>query len=154
VKNAGAMGRMADLISKSHRGGSVPSLASSLALLIAVIAPVALVVAVLYQRQLSAQALLDAAVGGTICWLAASFGLIATFLGNRLQSPVQGMLIGMIFRMGLPLAAVVGLPNVHGLLGSRGITTTILGVYLVALVAETLLALRLIPTRQSVARAT
>ena len=52
----------------------------------------------------------------------------------------------MFFRMGLPLAALIGLPQVGGPLASGGLGTTIVGVYLVALVIETLLALRMVPS--------
>jgi len=108
------------------------------------IAPAAMLVAAIFNGGLSAQALRSAGVGGGICWLAAALALTATFVGNRFHSPVQGMLVGMFFRMGLPLAAVVALPQLGGPLATSGVTMTILGVYLVALVIETLLALRMV----------
>jgi len=64
------------------------------------------------------------------------------------------MLIGMMFRMGLPLAALVTLPRIEGRLATSGISTTILGIYLVALIAETLLALRLIQPQTGAVTAT
>ena len=91
------------------------------------------------------ESLVAAAIGGGVCWLAASLALAATFLGNRLQAPVQGVLAGMLFRMGLPLAAIMALPKLGGAWAPPGVATTILGVYLVALVVETVLALRMVP---------
>ena len=76
---------------------------------------------------------------------AAAIALAATFFGNQFGAPVQGVLVGMLFRMGLPLAALIGLPQVGGPLATGGLGMTIVGVYLVALVIETLLALRMVP---------
>lgn len=121
------------------------SLALSCAVLGAVIAPVSLLWAAVLAGGLSTQVALNAVVAGVICWFAAALGLVATYLGNVLQSPVQGVLGGMLFRMFPPLAAVIGLPKLGGAFASPGLTTTLLGVYLVALLVETVLALRMVP---------
>jgi hypothetical protein len=57
---------------------------------------------------------------------------------------VPGLLVGMLFRLGLPLAAIVLLPKMDGPLAVRGIATTILGVYLVTLVLETAVSVRMV----------
>jgi hypothetical protein len=132
--------------SSSKTCSSVMSLVTSCALMAVLIAPVAVLVAALVNRGLSAQALLVAAVGGGVCWLSAAIALTATFFGNQFGAPVQGVLIGMLFRMGLPLAALIGLPKIGGPLAEGGLGMTIVSVYLVALVIETLLALRMVPT--------
>ena len=44
----------------------------------------------------------------------------------------------------LPLAAVIGLPKLGGVFAARSFAVTILGVYLAALLIETILAVRLI----------
>jgi len=124
---------------------SIASLVGSCAALALVIAPASLLVAAVCNQGLSASALVSAGLSGGVCWLAATLALTATFLGTRFHAPVQGMLAGMFFRMGLPLAAVLALPQLEGLREVRGITTTILGVYLIALVIETCLALRMVP---------
>lgn len=146
---------MADLIrDRANPNWPGTGLVVGCSLLAAVVLPASIVVAVLYERSLSGQVLIDVAIGGGVCWLAASLGLASTLIGNRLQSPVQGMLIGMIFRMGLPLAAVIVLPRLGGGLDWRGVTANILGVYLVALVTETFLALRMVPSLSSAVKAT
>lgn len=94
--------------------------------------------------------LVRALVSGGVCWVAAALALASTYLGNRLQSPVPGLLLGMLFRMGLPLAAIMALPSVGAPLAPQGIATTILGVYLVALVQETGLSLRVFPATRAV----
>jgi len=86
----------------------------------------------------------SAALAGGVCWLAASAALAATYWGNRFQAPVQGMLVGMMFRLGLPMAAVVALSQTSERPLASGAATTILGVYLLALVVETLLAVRMV----------
>jgi hypothetical protein len=130
---------------------SAMSLATSCAVLAVLIGPVALLIAAFCNRRLSTDTVVVAAVGGGICWLAASLALAATFLGNRYRVPVQGMLAGMLFRLGLPLAAVILLPKLSDSLTAKGITTTILGAYLVALAMETVLAVRMIPPQSPTA---
>src|SRR5262245_63022187 len=101
------------------------------------IAPAAISVAWIAGGQISPTTFFNATVGGSICWVAGALALITTFLGNHLHAPVQGVLVSMMIRMGLPLAAIVVLPNLGGPLAASGVTTTIVGVYLIALVVET-----------------
>jgi hypothetical protein len=122
---------------------SVLGVVALCAMLGMVLAPVALGISV-FQSGLTRESLVRAALGGGICWTAAVLALISTYLGNRWHSPVQGLLLGMLFRMALPLAAILVLTNLGGPLALPGIATTILGVYLVALALETLLAVRMI----------
>lgn len=122
---------------------SVLGVVASCAMLAVVLAPVALGISV-FQGGWTSESLVRAALGGGICWIAAVLALVSTYLGNQWHSPVQGLLLGMLFRMALPLAAIMVLTNLGGPLALPGIGTTILGVYLVALVLETLLAVRMI----------
>jgi hypothetical protein len=92
----------------------------------------------------SMRALAIAAIAGSVCWLAAAMALTFTWAGNRFGAPLQGVLLGMLVRMGLPLAAVIGLPRLSPELAHSGLLTTILLTYLVALATETFLAVRLI----------
>lgn len=121
------------------------SLVASCAILAAILAPAAILAAWLGVGRFSSESLAAAAIGGGVCWVAASLALGATYLGNRWKAPVQGVLAGMLFRLGLPLSAVVVLPKFGDAWAPPGVATTILGVYLVALVAETALALRMVP---------
>jgi hypothetical protein len=122
-------------------------------LLALVIAPTAVLVAWIYSRELSASTLLGAAIGGGVCLLAGALALTATALGNRLQFPVQGVLIAMLIRMGLPLAAIIALPYIDSSGAASIARATILGVYLIALVIETALSLRMIPQPAQAAKA-
>jgi hypothetical protein len=126
---------------------SVARLVGSCAVLAVPVVSVAIGAATVANHGFSSDAALAAAIGGGICWLAASLGLVAVYVGNRIELPVQGVLVGMLFRMGLPLAALVLLPQPGGVFGVPGLAVTILCSYLVALVAETLLAVRMIPQR-------
>ena len=127
---------------------SAMRLFASCAVLAIVVALVAIGVGAAVVGGLTATALWFAGVAGCVCWLAGSFALTATYLGNRWQSPIQGVLGGMFFRLGLPLAAVVGLPRWGGVFALPGLTTALLGVYLVTLLVETLLALRLVQSQR------
>ena len=125
------------------------TLVASCALLGIVIAPCSLLIAALASGGVSPRALAAAALSGSICWVAAALALTVTWLGNRFRAPVQGLLGGMLLRMGLPLAAILVLPNVGEPFSTTGMTTTLLGVYFVALVMETVLAVRMTPAQQT-----
>jgi len=114
-------------------------------LLGSIIGPVALCIAAVCSRGISTQSVVTALISGVICWTAAALALVITFLGSRFNSPVQALFVGMLFRMGLPFAAIIGLTAIEPRLAESGLAPTILGTYLVALLVETLFAVRLIP---------
>ena len=93
------------------------------------------------EAAISWQSVMVAAAAGAICYVAAASSLVAVFVGNQVGLPVQGMLLGMLFRMGLPLAAILALGN------QRTLGATIVVVYLLALVVETILAVRMTPAK-------
>ena len=128
-------------------------LITSWAILAAVIAPTAVLLAGALNRGFSLDSLVTAAVAGGVCWLAATLALALTFFGNKNGAPIQGVLGGMLFRMGLPLAAVLALPRLDERFASSGLVGTILGVYLVTLAVETLLALKMVPSQAQSAKA-
>jgi len=86
--------------------------------------------------------LLVAAIAGGVCWLGATLALICSAMFRGQQQALNGMLLGMLFRMGLPLGTGVILSQQVGFLAEAGIFGTILVYYLLALVVETLLSLR------------
>jgi len=131
---------------------AVLTLVASCAVLAAVITPAAIIVAWIVARQFSTNTLFIAAVSGGVCLFAAASALVTTFVANRIHAPVQGVLAALLFRMGVPLVAMVVLPNFGGPLAAPGMTSTILGVYLVALVVETLLSLRMVSPASSALR--
>ncbi len=85
-----------------------------------------------------------AAIASVVCWLSASLALAAVYLGQEIKNPIAGILGGMVFRMGLPLAAVLAIQRAKGPLADAGCLWMILGLYAVALVVETWLSLRLV----------
>ncbi len=115
----------------------------SCALMALVLVPAAVLVASVSNGGLTSHALVAAAIGGSVCWVASCLALSATFFGSRLHLPVQAVLLGMLFRLGLPLMAIALLTKLGGQFAERGVLTTILGVYLIALIIETVLALRM-----------
>jgi hypothetical protein len=113
------------------------------ALLAAVLLPVGLAIGWLVARRFDPVVLQAALLAVGLCWLAGALALTATHVGVRVRAPVHGLLLAMLFRMGLPLVAGLALNQV-GPLANAGIFSMILGVYLCALVAETLLSLRMV----------
>lgn len=132
-------------ISSRPSRSTLTRLAASCAWLALAIAPAAVVVTVVFHGGLSPAAIGDACIAGGLCWFAAGASLICTCLGNVLQAPVQGLLGGMLFRMGLPLVAILSLSQPGDWHRSAGLPGMILAVYLVALVVETALAVRMVP---------
>lgn len=124
---------------------SLASLFGSCALLALVLAPPAVLFGWYGYTKYGPSAITAALVAAAICWSAASLALIATFIGQRMNCGVQGILGGMLFRMGLPLAAGLYLHNAGGPLAEAGIFSMILGLYLCSLVVETILSLRFLP---------
>jgi len=114
------------------------------AVLAAIIAGAAVVVSAVVCGGFTLNSLVCAAVSGGVCLIAACGALVATYLGSVWKAPVHTLLVGMLFRLALPLVAIILLNNVNGMLPARSISSTIVGVYLIALVVETLLAVRLL----------
>jgi hypothetical protein len=123
----------------SSSSSSLTSLFLSCALLFVAIGPAAFLSAICFEHGFSSRALLIAVEAGVLCYVAASMSLIVTFVGNQAGMPVQGLLLGMLFRMGLPLAGLIAFSS------QRTLGATIVVVYLLALIVETVLALRLTP---------
>jgi hypothetical protein len=124
---------------------TLAKLVGGCALLGIILAAAAILVAAAVHGGLQQQTFVAATIAGGVCWLGASLALVATYVGNVYRAPVQGMLVSMIGRVGLPLAALMALPQFGGPAAAPGVMTTILGVYLVALVVETILALQVVP---------
>jgi hypothetical protein len=89
-----------------------------------------------------------AAVASAICLAGAAAALIATGLlrGAGPHAAVSSMLLGMLFRMGLPLGALVTFQQNGGPLVEGGIVGCLLLVYPVTLLAEVALAVSLLKT--------
>lgn len=83
-----------------------------------------------------------AGVAGGVCWVSGLLALVAAGSFRSSGNAVNGILVGMACRTGIPLAAGVMLHSSGGALAAAGVFGMILGYYLVTLAAETLLAVR------------
>jgi|SRR5215471_3732580 len=97
-------------------------------------------------------ALLAASAAAGICWLGATAALVVSWFSNRSNRAVQGHLLGALFRLGLPLGIGLVFQQSGGRLAEAGVFGFIVVFYLVTLVAETLLSLRLIKRPQQMTR--
>jgi hypothetical protein len=88
--------------------------------------------------------LLAAAVAAVVCWLGAFIALVITGVLRGTPQAVSGILAATLFRMGVPLAAGLLLSSFGGPLAKAGVFGMVVGYYLLTLVVETLLSLRLI----------
>lgn len=83
-----------------------------------------------------------AGVAAGVCWTSGLLALIAAGRFRSSGNAVNGILVGMACRTGIPLVAGVMLHSSGGALAAAGVFGMILGYYLVTLAAETLLAIR------------
>lgn len=129
----------------ASRRGSVGMLVGSCAILALALLPFAAGVAWYGHSRSGMTGLVAAGIAAVTCWLSGSLALVATYLGQKFGAALHGVLLGMFFRMGLPLVVGFVLQKNHPPLAEAGVFTMILALYLVALVAETLLSLQFVP---------
>ena len=92
---------------------------------------------------------LAASVAAAICWFGSTVALLLAGYTSRANQAVQGHLLGMFFRLGLPLVTGMILQKAGGPLAEAGVFRLIVVFYLVTLVAETILSLRFIKRSQA-----
>jgi hypothetical protein len=97
--------------------------------------------------------ILAAALAGVICWVGAAGALAVASLFRQSQQAASALMLGMLFRMGLPLAAVAWLMTQGGWLAEAGVVGMILIYYLVSLIVETVLSLRLVGSPRQATKA-
>jgi hypothetical protein len=85
-----------------------------------------------------------AAVSTLVCWVGATSALLLMGLFRTPEQALVGLLLGMFFRMGLPLGAALLLSLQGGALVEAGVMYMLIVNYLLALVLETLFSLRLV----------
>lgn len=91
-----------------------------------------------------------AVLAGAIVWVGSNLALVLATMARGTTWFIHAQLGGMLFRLGLPLGAVVILHAQGGSLVEAGAPQCVLILYLVSLVVETLLVLPL--ARQGVGR--
>jgi hypothetical protein len=96
--------------------------------------------------------LIAAAVAASVCWFGCTMALFCAAFLQRTQ-PVAGLLGGMLFRLGVPLVLGLVLQHNHEPLAQAGIFGTILLYYLLSLVVETVLSIRMLPAQQQIFKA-
>ena len=95
-----------------------------------------------YERHASLGAA-SAAIAVGVCWLGGAVGLAVLCVFDGLGNAVAGVLGSMLFRMGLPLGACVVIASSFPSLMQADFPLMIICVYLVTLVVETWLSLRM-----------
>ena len=95
-----------------------------------------------------------ASLAGGICWIGALVALVLIGLFRTSHNQmVSATLLGMLFRMGLPLVTGLVITRNGGPLAEAGLFGMILIFYLVGLVVETILSVRILGSSQDVAKA-
>lgn len=97
---------------------------------------------------------LAALVAAGVCWSGAVLALICTGARRGPKQAVARLMLGMLFRMGLPLVGGAILDWRGGEVAEAGVFGMIVGFYLITLVVETWLSLRVIGSASVTATAT
>jgi hypothetical protein len=84
-----------------------------------------------------------AALAAAICWLSATIALIAFHFFRQRGNGAAGTLIGTLVRLGIPVVIGIAATNAGGKLRDEGFFGLIVVFYMVALAADTILALAL-----------
>ena len=92
-----------------------------------------------------------AAVASLLCWVSGMLSLGLMLLFRDPANAVSGLLLGMLFRMGIPLGAGVVLQNSHSELLKAGVLGMTVGMYLLGLCVETLCACWILESSASAA---
>jgi hypothetical protein len=87
---------------------------------------------------------LAASTAAAICWFGSTIALLLAGRLSRTNHAVQGHLLGMFFRLGLPLIAGIVVQEQGGWMAEAGLFGMIVIFYLITLVVETLLSLRFV----------
>lgn len=91
-------------------------------------------------------------VAAGVCWVSASTALAITALTTGGPQAVAGMFSAMAVRMGIPIAVGLTLNAAFGRLADAGLFGLIVVHYLVALLVETILAVRIVSARSRTTR--
>ncbi len=129
----------------NQASSSLAGLCGSCAIIAAVLLPFAAVIAWFGYRHAGLLGLEAAGIAFAVCWLSASLALSIAWIGHQINFSALAVFGGMLVRMGLPLGVGLALKKLSPDLSEAGVFTMILGLYLVALVVETLLSLRYVP---------
>ena len=97
--------------------------------------------------------LIAAAVAGAVCWLGATLALVIARLLGGPQYGVHGILLGIMFRTGIPFLLGSALSHFNRPLAEAGLFGMVVVYYLLTLVIETLLVIRLINPVNKVSKA-
>jgi hypothetical protein len=87
------------------------------------------------------RSLVAAGAAFLVCWLPNALSLLIMSFFRDPQQSVSAMLFGMLLRMGIPFGIAAVLLQTKHWLVDAGILPMVLGMYLVALVVETILSL-------------
>jgi hypothetical protein len=118
------------------------SISSGIAVLTAVLAATWILEAVLLAPSRGWQFLGVAGLAAGVCWVSGVLALVSTGMLTRAKQPLTGVLSGILFRTGGPLAALAVGTAVPGL-AQAGFPGQVVVYFLVMLATETVLAVRI-----------
>ncbi len=95
----------------------------------------------------------SAAVGAGVAWFGATIALVLAGVMHGPQNGAQGVLLGMLFRMGIPMGAAILFTSSGGPLAEASVFEMILFFYLVTLVIETPMSVHLVRFGEKISKA-
>jgi len=94
-----------------------------------------------------------AVIAAVACLLASASALVVTFILRGPATGVSGVLLGMMFQSGLPMASGVLLTSLGGPVADAGVFGMIVGYFLVTLATNTVLLVLLVGPGASASKA-
>lgn len=102
--------------------------------------------------QRGVQGVVAVAVAAVVCWLTSTTALLITSLYSTAKSGVTGVFLGVFLRSAVPLLAAILLTNTSRALAEGGVFGAFVVFYLLTLVVETVLVVRIINRVHGVAK--
>jgi hypothetical protein len=112
----------------------------------------AAVIAALTFEQHGSGAIVAAVVGAIVCWISAGAALIITVQSSGGPQAVPGMMLSIMVRTFPPLGVGIAASAMHSRLAEAGLFGYIVILYLIGLVVETCVAVKLVSVRSRVPR--
>lgn len=109
------------------------------------------VAAVLHGRS-GVDGLFAACAAASVCWLASMAALVVVKVSTDMQNRLAGVFGGMLLRTGVPLVAAVILTSSSPALARGGVFGATVVFYLLTLVFETVLSVRLVNSTNGMSR--
>ena len=138
----------------TRRSDSTGKLVRGCAILTALEAAAFLSIGAILSQSIGANGWITAGIAAGLCWIGSVGALILIAVAQSPSGIVNGVLLGMFARTGVPLAGGLAVSFGWPMLAEAGLMPAVFACYLVTLIVETGLSLRLVSGPKRIALST